>query len=186
MGLAAVLGIVRAHHGAIAVASAPGEGSTFTLLLPASHKPPSAERITPKFGTPESTPLAVGAGTVLVVDDDATVRGVAHQILERAGLKVLLAADGHAALAQIDANPGAVDLVLLDVTMPVLGGAETLVELRKRKWLGPVVLISGYTIQEATSQFGEWGASGFVQKPFRRVDLVATVLDRLKVARGSS
>ena len=178
LGLAAVLGIMRAHRGAIGVDSVRGSGTTFTLLFPASAKSREAEHLPPRTGV-RAEPAVQATGTVLVVDDDETVREVAHQILNRAGLTVLRAVDGRAALAQFDVQGNDVDLVLLDVTMPVMGGAETLAALRARGWPGPVVLMSGYSLQEASEQFGHLGAAGFVQKPFRRADLVATVLDRL-------
>ena len=178
LGLAAVLGIMRAHRGAIGVDSIPGRGTTFTLLFPALSQLVEEEPAVPRPDA-ATEPRAAVSGTVLVVDDDETVREVAHQILERAGLRVLRAADGRAALATFESRVGEVDIVLLDVTMPVMGGAETLAALRARGWPGPVVLMSGYSQQEAHEQFGALGASGFVQKPFRRVDLVATILDRL-------
>ena len=183
LGLAAVLGIMRAHKGAIGLESSRGEGTTFTLLFPAStHRREEAHR-TPREGTPTSQ-AAVGQGTVLVVDDDETVREVACQLLKRAGFDVLRAADGQAAL-QLVRVAAQVDLVLVDATMPVMSGAETIAALRAEGWRGPVVVMSGYSEQEATSQFASWGASGFVHKPFRRADLVGTVIARLEAAQGA-
>ena len=185
LGLAAVLGIMRAHGGAIGVDSVRGRGTTFTLLFPASAKSREDEYLTPRSASP-SAASPTSTGTVLVVDDDETVREVAHQILERAGLQVLRAVDGQAALATFDAEGDQVDLVLLDVTMPVMSGAETLAALRARGWTGPVVLMSGYSLQEADEHLGHLGAAGFVQKPFRRVDLVATVIDQLGKPAGQA
>ncbi len=163
LGLAAVLGIMRSHKGAIGLDSARGTGTTFTLLFPASTKPRSDAVLTPRRMSPSSVPAVVGGGgTVLVVDDDETVREVAHQLLKRAGFRVLRAADGQAAV-QVMASGVPVDLLLLDATMPVMSGPETIEAIRAGGWTGPVVVMSGYSMQEATAQFANWGASGFVQ-----------------------
>ena len=136
------------------------------------------EQLTPVNGVAAAQSVRA-SGTVMVVDDDESVREVAHQMLARTGLTVLRAADGRAALAQFDAEGGKVDLVLLDVTMPVMGGAQTLAALRARGWQGPVVVMSGYSLQAANEEFGQFADTAFLQKPFRRADLIGTVLDRL-------
>ncbi|MBI3791939.1 MAG: response regulator, partial [Gemmatimonadetes bacterium] len=104
-------------------------------------------------------------------------------ILKRAGFRVLRAADGQAAMQIVRTEPR-VDLVLLDASMPVMGGPETILALRDDGWVGPVVVMSGHAMEEATAQFATWGASGFVQKPFRRSDLVSTVLAKLMTPGG--
>ena len=176
LGLAAVLGIMRSHKGAIGLDSEPGRGTTFTLLLPSSQRSRADAFMTPHAGTPLA--VAGKGGTVLVVDDDETVREVAHQILKRAGFRVLRAADGQAALQIMRTEPH-VDLVLLDASMPVMSGPETIAALRQSGWPGPVVVMSGHAMEEAVALFSTWGANGFVHKPFRRADLVSTVLARI-------
>ena len=176
LGLAAVLGIMRAHRGAIGLDSVLGQGTVFTLLFPASSRARTEAMITARRTPPSA--LAVGAGTILVVDDDETVREVAHQILKRAGFRVLRAADGQAALQLVRTEPR-IDLILLDASMPVMSGPETIIALREDGWVGPVVVMSGHAMEEATAQFASWGATGFVQKPFRRADLVAMVIAKL-------
>ena len=176
LGLAAVLGIMRSHKGAIGLDSEPGRGTTFTLLFPSSQRSRADAFMTPHVGTPLA--VAGKGGTVLVVDDDETVREVAHQILKRAGFRVLRAADGQAALQIMRTEPQ-VDLVLLDASMPVMSGPETIAALRQSGWPGPVVVMSGHAMEEAVALFATWGANGFVHKPFRRAELVGTVLARI-------
>ncbi len=168
LGLSAVQGIVRSHKGALKVYSTPGKGSTFKLLLPAVAE---ASAAVPSASVPEDLR---GEGTVLVVDDEATVRGAAQAALERFGYSVLVAADGSEALDVFAAQPR-ISLVLLDLTMPVMNGEET---LRKLKILRPdvrVVLSSGYNEVEAIRRFTGKGLAGFIQKPYTARALAAKV-----------
>jgi PAS domain S-box-containing protein len=158
LGLAAVLGIVRGHGGALTVRTAPGRGSTIGMLLPAAPPgaPAPAEEPPPPGGDGWR-----GQGNVLVVDDDPMVRKVLVDMLEATGFRVDTAEDGRRALAVIERLETPPALVLLDLTMPEMSGAETLEALRRR-WPGlRILLTSGYSEQDAAT-----GADDFLQKPF--------------------
>ena len=109
---------------------------------------------------------------LLVVDDDANVRETAAQLLDLAGFEVASAEDGHDAVALVRRAPAAFDAVLLDLTMPRMGGREALQELHSVRSDLPVVLMSGYSEAEAVENLGGPTPAGFLQKPFRYHDLV--------------
>jgi PAS domain S-box-containing protein len=165
LGLSAMLGIVRGHRAGIRVESTPGEGTTFILLFPASA--PAAA-----VPEPAGEPAPVTTGTVLVVDDEHMLRELARKGLEAAGYQVLEAVDGLDALAVFQAQKQAVDLVLMDMTMPRMGGAEAFRRLRGLDPALRVVLTSGYTQREAMESLADLPPDGFLQKPFRIRDLV--------------
>ena len=161
LGLSAVLGIVRGHHGALNVSSSPGVGTTFTILLPVAGAS-SFELALPSV----STPTWLGSGTVLVADDEAPVREVLSHMLARLGFEIVAVADGMEALARFRANPDLFVAVLLDVSMPRCDGAETLHEIRTLRPDTPVLLISGHGSSELSAQFAHERLAGIVQKPF--------------------
>ncbi len=173
LGLAAVLGIVRAHRGAIRIYSKPGVGTTVRILLPAAEAAAAVPPAPPAPAVPLDQWRA--AGTVLVVDDDDTVRSAASRILERCGFDVLAARDGLEAVELFRQRNGEVRLVLLDLAMPRMDGAETLAELLRIRPEVRVVLTSGYDAIDATSHLDASRLAGFVAKPFAPTELVAAI-----------
>jgi PAS domain S-box-containing protein len=179
LGLAAVIGIVRGHRGAVRVYSAPGRGTNIKVLLPAADAEPSHKLAV------ESQHAARRDTLVLVVDDDETVRIVTGAILERAGYRVLMASDGKEAVDIFTRRQHEIALVLLDMTMPVMGGEEAFSKLRHVSPNVQVILSSGYSEQEATNRFVGKGLAGFVQKPFDAKTLLSK-LDEALCVKGSA
>jgi nitrogen-specific signal transduction histidine kinase/CheY-like chemotaxis protein len=161
LGLAAVLGIVRGHRGALKVYSELGKGSSFKLLLPAGADEPEHPR------TERTGKMAPNAGgTILVVDDEVKVREVTSRLLEGLGFRTLEAADGAEAIRIYREHARQISCVLMDLTMPRLDGAETFRELRKLQPDVRVLLMSGYNEQDAVARFVGKGLAAFIQKPF--------------------
>jgi PAS domain S-box-containing protein len=173
LGLAATLGIMRGHRGAIHVYSELGSGTSIKL-----HFPASASVATPSVAPRESD--WIGSGRVLVVDDDAAVRMVTHGLLQRRGFEVIEADGGDVALELYAVDPSAFALVLLDLTMPGLSGDETFRAIRSIRPDARVVLMSGYNEQDVTQLFVGRGLAAFLQKPFRAEELYNTIAAALR------
>ena len=168
LGMAAVLGIVRGHKGAIKLVSQKGKGTSFTLLLPALSGP---------AGTGEAGVAAAGTwrgqGTVLLVDDEECIRELGQEMLQAIGFEVLTACNGSEALEIFALNRDRIVCVLLDLTMPRLDGEQTFRELRRLKPDLRVIISSGYNEHEVSQKFVGKGLAGFIQKPYKMTDLAS-------------
>jgi two-component system cell cycle sensor histidine kinase/response regulator CckA len=168
LGLATVYAIVKQSRGYVTLVSAPGVGSTFRLYIPREAAGATAT------GEEEPTVPPSGAAvrahgrqeTVMVVDDEPTVRQLAQRSLEHAGYRVLAAANGAEALDRISADAGRVDLLLTDIVMPVMGGRELVEQLNARGTPLRVLFISGYTDDEVMRRGLLEPGCAFLPKPF--------------------
>lgn len=161
LGLAAVLGIVRGHNGALKVFSEEGWGTTFKILLPCAEG--VAEELA---ATAPGMADWRGSGKVLVVDDEETVRVTTARMLEATGFTTKLADNGRTGVEEFSADPDGFTLVMLDLTMPHMDGDEAFRAIRKLRPNARVLLMSGFNEQEATARFAGTGLAGFLQKPF--------------------
>jgi two-component system cell cycle sensor histidine kinase/response regulator CckA len=171
LGLAAVLGIIRSHRGSIRVHSKPGEGTIFRVIFPAAEGSVAGEL----EQIPQDT-VWTGNGLVLVVDDQPAIRNLARTVLERAGLRVLTAADGQEAVNVFTEHASEIHAVLLDLSMPGMDGAEV---FRNISELVPdirVLLCSGYNEQDVNTKLEGRTPAGFLRKPYHPSELV----DRLR------
>jgi len=168
LGLAIVWQNVREHDGAVEVTSEPGQGTVFRIYLPLGKangqpgSPPAEERITE------------GSETILVVDDEALVRDVASRMLKRLGYRVLMAADGRAAIDTYSENAGEIDAVILDLSMPGMDGEACLEELLKIDSGVRVLISSGHNLDELNDSVSKT-IRGVVQKPYQIRELASRV-----------
>ncbi|MCP4007663.1 MAG: response regulator, partial [bacterium] len=178
LGLAAVLGIMRGHRGAIKIQSEPGQGTVFKVLIPAVAR---------STAVVADEPLeALGlhpTGLALLVDDNEMVLAVTSQYLERMGCEVITATDGREALEVFEQRSDEIAFVILDLTMPHMDGDECFRELRRIRSDVLVILTSGYNEQELTQRFVGHGFAGFLHKPYDAVQLIAKLR---RILRGSS
>ncbi|MDP1832293.1 MAG: response regulator [Geothrix sp.] len=173
LGLAAVLGIMRGHRGAVQVITRPGHGTSFRLLFPRSDRAAGQDTLE---GQPARAYQSQGA--ILVVDDEESVRSVATATLERCGFTVLTATHGRDGLGIYREQAAAIRAIVLDLTMPVMGGDEVLQELRAGEAPGatvPVLLSSGYSSAEVAGNLQRHGPLHFLQKPYSPGDLISKI-----------
>ena len=162
LGLAAVLGIVRAHKGTIKVWSEPGKGTTFEVLFPSLGEGADTTR----WSEPPPRTEWRGEGTILLVDDEESLVALGTRMLEHLGFTVLTASDGLQAVELYRERGKEIDLVMMDLTMPQMDGAKAFAELRRLNPDVPVVLASGYAEDDVTSRIEGKMPSGIIRKPY--------------------
>ena len=180
LGLSAVQGIVRGHGGGIVLRTALGQGTSIRVLMP----PTAAAASTVVRRAPVVTSEWSASGLVLLVDDDAHVRTVTELLLRDIGFDVLALATGRDAIREFSERAEQIRIVVLDVTMPDLGGDQVLRELRLRRADVPVLLCSGYSQEEMGDRFAASDLESFLQKPYAFETLRARLRELLERTAG--
>lgn len=171
LGMAAVMGIVKAHRGGIRIDSRPDAGTAVTVYFPEHRLPLPAE--------PASTPpFRKHRKSALVVDDEPLVLELGKQMLVMMGFDVLTAPDGQAALKMVEENPGQIGIALVDITMPRMNGRETVERMRAMGAAFPILVSSGFNEAQAQEKMGHAAVDGYIQKPFR-IDQLREKIDAI-------
>jgi DNA-binding NtrC family response regulator len=171
-----VYGIVKSHGGYIMCYSEIGEGTTFRVYLPAIEAAVDTAEVTGQVMA-----LRGGSETILLVDDEESILNLGRKILEEYGYTVLMAGDGESALEAYRQEQRQIDLVILDLIMPGIGGRRCLDELFKISLQAKVVVASGYSAKGPVKETIEAGARGFIKKPYdmrQMLSVVRSVLDK--------
>ena len=175
LGMSAILGIIKSHNGALQLTSNPGVGTAFMVLLPLSDK--VAEQSLQSDMIASST---VASGTLLLVDDEESLRTVGSLLLNSMGFTVILASNGREAVDIYRERGTEIDLILLDLIMPELGGIETYHELRKLNSRVPIVICSGYGVEGILENIDSDTCVGAIQKPYKPDELRSTILNLME------
>jgi PAS domain S-box-containing protein len=173
LGLPSVHGTIKSHRGAIQMQSEPGGGTVFTVFLPLHDLIEASSR-------PPDVTIEKGIGRIMVVDDEEIVRGILGHMLDELGYEGIYCTDGADAVACYRRHYKDVDLVILDMNMPVMNGYDCLKELRRINADVKVVVITGYTTPSAMRKITTAGVAGFVQKPFKLAEMSSVISGILK------
>jgi CheY-like chemotaxis protein len=174
LGLSMVYGIVKQHDGFIQVSSKPGAGTEFGIYFPASSGEPESAH------PGELAATERGSATILVVEDEKSVRKLIMELLPKLGYRVLAAADGEEAIKVFDRFADQIDLVLLDAILPKFGGRQVYDQIRKRKPKARFVFTSGYNEQFINRKFELDPTFLFLRKPFSTKELAAMIRTALQ------
>ena len=175
LGLASAYGIMKNHGGAVQVFSKKGEGSTFEIYLPMTEQAPEKRR-------ERTREIRSGYETILLVDDEDNILQVTQEMLERMGYAVLVAGNGRDAVSVVKADPRKIDLIILDMIMPGLGGGKTFDRIKEIRGDLKVLLSSGYSINGEAEDILRRGCDGFIQKPYTMNELSRKIVQVMAAA----
>jgi len=182
LGLAAVLGIIRSHHGTVTVESSPFDGTTINLLIPCAHHHRHAPA---QRADPLPKPTQNGSHTILLADDEETVRIVGSRMLRKQGYNTVTVMDGQEAVESLASDPGRYCAAILDVTMPRKDGLAAYREMHKLAPQLPIIMASGYSRDQIMDKFDQDAPPPFLHKPFRLSELARILEGAIKLAGPS-
>jgi signal transduction histidine kinase/CheY-like chemotaxis protein len=170
LGLAASMGIIKSHRGAISVVSAQGRGTTFVIMLPAAHE--IIRETLREEAIPEHVEIN---GKILLADDEETILSLTEMMLEPYGVELLCASNGAEAVELFKAQEHEIAVVILDMVMPKLNGEEVCKKIKALSPETPIIIASGHSRNETMQRFTTAPFDGFLQKPFRMQDLIKEI-----------